>query len=290
MASSSSQTYYEMLGITQDAPYEEIKRVCIKLVREYHPDKGGTKEQFVEFYKARETLLDVDERSAYDAQLKREKERKHPEEQERMKHSPSINICWHFNKPGGCRLGSACNFKHIFNTGHTHHASYPPYTSGATSSRTCVNCGKSHPIHLECFRHCTQCKEEHYGPCKCKTCNKHHREVCDKMMCPQCSVLIFKHQHIQHNTLCPKRYKIVTGSIRTDVMNFKAEHQQNVPNSIRETALYSELIEMLQKYQWPTEYQISTLSGIDKSDKIPTHEKFLFICDFALRNPDVTLA
>lgn len=62
--------YYELLGVTQDASAEEIKRAFRKLARRYHPDVAGddpeAEARFKEIARAYETLRDPDRRRQYD--------------------------------------------------------------------------------------------------------------------------------------------------------------------------------------------------------------------------------
>lgn len=68
-------THYALLGITPTATSEEIKKAFRKQSLKYHPDRnpGATKwaqEQFVRLSEAYETLMDPEEREAYDARLR----------------------------------------------------------------------------------------------------------------------------------------------------------------------------------------------------------------------------
>ncbi len=63
--------YYEILGISRDAPEKEIKRAYRRLAKQYHPDtyKGDKKEaeeKFKEISEAYEVLVDKEKRAKYD--------------------------------------------------------------------------------------------------------------------------------------------------------------------------------------------------------------------------------
>jgi curved DNA-binding protein CbpA len=60
--------YYEVLGVAEDAPAEEIKRAYFRLVREFRPDHHP--ELFQRFSLASRTLTDARRRNEYD-QLRR---------------------------------------------------------------------------------------------------------------------------------------------------------------------------------------------------------------------------
>ena len=64
--------YYEILGITNDASHDDIKKSYRKLAKEYHPDKNqGDKqaeEKFKEISEAYSTLSDPEKRAMYDLQ------------------------------------------------------------------------------------------------------------------------------------------------------------------------------------------------------------------------------
>ena len=62
-------TYYELLGVSDKATPDEIKRAYRKLASQHHPDKGGDKAKFQEIQKAYDTLSDVGQRQQYDMQL-----------------------------------------------------------------------------------------------------------------------------------------------------------------------------------------------------------------------------
>lgn len=61
--------YYEILGVSRDAPRDEIQRAYRKLARKYHPDlnKGaGSEDKFKEINEAYEVLKDPEKRKKYD--------------------------------------------------------------------------------------------------------------------------------------------------------------------------------------------------------------------------------
>src|ERR1700730_12667586 len=67
---TKKRDYYEVLGVGQNAPEEEIKRAYRKLAVKFHPDKNPddpqAEEKFKELGEAYDVLIDPDKRSAYD--------------------------------------------------------------------------------------------------------------------------------------------------------------------------------------------------------------------------------
>jgi DnaJ-class molecular chaperone len=61
-------TYYEILGVGDQATADEIKRAYRKLASQHHPDKGGDKARFQEIQQAYDTLSDNGRRQQYDMQ------------------------------------------------------------------------------------------------------------------------------------------------------------------------------------------------------------------------------
>lgn len=63
--------YYETLGVSKDAPQEDIRRAYRKLARKYHPDVNpedeGAEQKFKEINEAYQVLSDPDKRKKYDA-------------------------------------------------------------------------------------------------------------------------------------------------------------------------------------------------------------------------------
>lgn len=57
--------YYTILGVSENASFDEIRKSYRKLSLKYHPDKGGTKEKFNEISEAYEVLSDKDKREQY---------------------------------------------------------------------------------------------------------------------------------------------------------------------------------------------------------------------------------
>ncbi len=61
--------YYKTLGLSQDAPQEEVKRAYRRLARKFHPDvskEPDAENRFKEVNEAYEVLKDPEKRSAYD--------------------------------------------------------------------------------------------------------------------------------------------------------------------------------------------------------------------------------
>jgi DnaJ-class molecular chaperone len=65
--------YYQVLGVSQDAGADEIRRAYRQLARRYHPDISGDERAsaFLEVARAYEILNDPDRRRSYDARLQR---------------------------------------------------------------------------------------------------------------------------------------------------------------------------------------------------------------------------
>lgn len=58
--------YYDVLGVSQDASKDEIRRAYKRLAVQMHPDKGGDPEKFKELASAYEVLSDDEKRNRYD--------------------------------------------------------------------------------------------------------------------------------------------------------------------------------------------------------------------------------
>ena len=62
------ETYYNILGVNENATQEEIKKSYKKLAVQHHPDKGGNEETFKKISEAYDTLGDENKRRNYDNQ------------------------------------------------------------------------------------------------------------------------------------------------------------------------------------------------------------------------------
>ncbi|MDD5144873.1 MAG: molecular chaperone DnaJ [Candidatus Pacebacteria bacterium] len=58
--------YYQILGVSQDASPEDIKKAYRKLAHEHHPDKGGEEKNFKEINEAYQVLSNKEKRAQYD--------------------------------------------------------------------------------------------------------------------------------------------------------------------------------------------------------------------------------
>ena len=89
-----AKDYYQILGVSKDAPQEDIKKAYRKLAHKYHPDKGGDETKFKEINEAYQVLSDQKKRSQYD-QFGRvfEGGAAGPE--------PGSGFSWAWGKPGG---------------------------------------------------------------------------------------------------------------------------------------------------------------------------------------------
>jgi molecular chaperone DnaJ len=70
MALRDTRDYYEVLGVSRDAPLEEIKKAYRRLALQYHPDRDPSPEateKFKEASEAFEVLADRGKRRIYDA-------------------------------------------------------------------------------------------------------------------------------------------------------------------------------------------------------------------------------
>lgn len=61
------RSYYDILGIKQDATLEQIKKAYRVLALQHHPDKGGQAEIFKQLSEAYQVLSDPDLKNKYDA-------------------------------------------------------------------------------------------------------------------------------------------------------------------------------------------------------------------------------
>lgn len=62
--------YYKILGVSEGASQDEIKKAYRKLANQHHPDKGGDQAKFKDISVAYDTLSNDQKRSEYDQQRK----------------------------------------------------------------------------------------------------------------------------------------------------------------------------------------------------------------------------
>ena len=64
-----ARDYYEVLGVTRDAPPEQVKKAFKRLAGKYHPDRNDSPDaeaKFKEINEAYSVLSDQQKRQAYD--------------------------------------------------------------------------------------------------------------------------------------------------------------------------------------------------------------------------------
>ena len=60
------ENYYQVLGVSENASQEEIKKAFKEKSKITHPDKGGSEEEFKKINNAYSTLSDKNKRNEYD--------------------------------------------------------------------------------------------------------------------------------------------------------------------------------------------------------------------------------
>ena len=63
---SKIESHYDVLGVSPNATIEEIKSAYKRKCKEYHPDVGGCKHEFVKIQDAYDVLKDPEKRKRYD--------------------------------------------------------------------------------------------------------------------------------------------------------------------------------------------------------------------------------
>ena len=64
------KNYYDILGVKEDASWEEIKKAFKKAAVKHHPDKWGDKKKFQEMNEAYQVIGDDKKKGQYDAYRK----------------------------------------------------------------------------------------------------------------------------------------------------------------------------------------------------------------------------
>ena len=64
------KNYYEILGVSEDASPEDIKKAFKKAAIKHHPDRGGDKKKFQEMNEAYQVIGDEKKKSQYDSYRK----------------------------------------------------------------------------------------------------------------------------------------------------------------------------------------------------------------------------
>ena len=67
-----AKNYYEVLGVSRDAPQDQIKKAYRKLARKYHPDiskEADAETHMQELNVAYDTLSNAEKKKEYDFQL-----------------------------------------------------------------------------------------------------------------------------------------------------------------------------------------------------------------------------
>jgi Mce-associated membrane protein len=81
-------TLYDILGVSEDATREEIRKAWRDAADRFEPGEGGSTKQFRLFNEAAEVLLDPERRKAYDEQLAGRAEKSAPRAEEPATASP----------------------------------------------------------------------------------------------------------------------------------------------------------------------------------------------------------
>ena len=60
------KNYYNILGVSEDASHDQIKKAFKNIAKKEHPDRGGNEARFKEANEAYDTLKDTRKRQEYD--------------------------------------------------------------------------------------------------------------------------------------------------------------------------------------------------------------------------------
>ena len=60
------KNYYDILGVSEDASNDQIKKAFKNIAKKEHPDRGGNETVFKEANEAYDTLKDTKKRQEYD--------------------------------------------------------------------------------------------------------------------------------------------------------------------------------------------------------------------------------